>query len=457
MQAANLTIEDGVVIKFGSDAQLVVRDRLVVGKGITLTSHKDDNALGKLGLAPIPQLGDWLGLRLEKSAAGYGALALNDLTLRYGGASVSSKTTAALTVRGWSPSLQNLQVTNSGIGLKVMDGTAPVITGSSFLNNNTGIEANGSTLGITQSQLAGNTALAIDNKTPNNVITALNNWWGHASGPKEPVGNPSGQGDGITTGVNYGSFKTALGLMNPGVRLTEPSAYYEGHDILLDLSCVNAVEYRLSESSNFANSTPMTLTDGRVTAAFLASEGDGYKQINVEYKGADGSKAVASLSGGVLIDTEIPELTISNPANGSLVSQPITVSATASDAGGIAKVQLYIDGQLAATRTSAPYSYNWNTNSVADGSHMIKAVAIDNAGRTTEQTATVTLTKILPAADTSGPMLSNANTFLGLLGNGLTFTRSGNVSVSASDPSGISRVELLLDGNPVATATGSGT
>ena len=40
--AADLTIDDGVVVKFGNDAQLVVRDRLNAGAGLVLTSQKDD-------------------------------------------------------------------------------------------------------------------------------------------------------------------------------------------------------------------------------------------------------------------------------------------------------------------------------------------------------------------------------------------------------------------------------
>ena len=164
-----------------------------------------------------------------------------------------------------------------------------------------------------------------------------------------------------------------------------------------------------------------------------------------------------SLAGGALVDTQPPALTLSNPANGSLVSQPITVTATASDGSGIAKVQLYVDNQLVATKIAAPYTYGWNTNASTDGPHAIKAVATDGAGRTNEQTANITLARILPAADTSGPALASANSFLGLLSNGLVFTRSGNVSVTASDPSGIARVDLLLDGSAVATATGSGT
>src|SRR3954468_16192092 len=45
--AADLTIGDGVVVKFGPDAQLVVRDKVTVGKGVAFTSQKDDTLAGQ--------------------------------------------------------------------------------------------------------------------------------------------------------------------------------------------------------------------------------------------------------------------------------------------------------------------------------------------------------------------------------------------------------------------------
>src|SRR5258706_15556900 len=48
-RAADLTIADGVTVKFGADAQLVVRDRLTAGQGGVLTSQKDDSVAGQTG------------------------------------------------------------------------------------------------------------------------------------------------------------------------------------------------------------------------------------------------------------------------------------------------------------------------------------------------------------------------------------------------------------------------
>lgn len=457
--ASTLTIDDGVVVKFGADAQLKVRENIATGKGIVLTSHKDDQALGMLGVNPqTPQAGDWLGLSLEKTAyQGYGgAKLLSGLTIRYGGGNVNNKPSAALTLVGVSASLQNLIISDSSIGLKVLEGAAPVISGASFLRNATGIEASASALNISQSQLYGNKNLAIDNKTPDTVISALSNWWGHATGPKEPVGNPSGQGDTITTGVDYGNFKSALSLSNGSVYLAEPAAYFEQHDIALELYCMNAAEYRIAEGNSFDNAVPKPLADGRANATFATSDGDGVKQIKVQFRGPNNTTVVVPLDDGVLIDTKPPNIQLSNPANGSLISQPITVTAAANDEGGMGYVEFYVDDALVGTKGSAPYTFGWNTYPYADGGHQLKVVAIDKAGRKSEQVANVTLTKIVPAADVLGPTIYTLMVEGVQLSNGITLQHTTTIRFNATDPSGVTLGKLSFDGTSVATEVGRG-
>lgn len=81
---------------------------------------------------------------------------------------------------------------------------------------------------------------------------------------------------------------------------------------------------------------------------------------------------------------------IINPASGSTVTGGIPVEATATSSSGIAKVEFYLDGVLNKTENIAPYCmasdsgvapcYNWDSKSVANGSHTITAYAYDSAG-----------------------------------------------------------------------------
>jgi large repetitive protein len=456
--AAQLTLEEGVVVKFGSTGQLVVRDRIVTQPGVTLTSQRDDAFGGALSSQPQSAAGgDWRGLRLEKSAAATGALTLNDISVRFAGGTEPGGVGSGITVRGWSPTLQNLQITDSGIGLRLLAGAAPAISGSSFLRNTTGIDSENGVPSVSGSQFVANSSWGIQNRSTAGAIQAAGNWWGHATGPKQTETNPAGLGDAVSAGVNYSGFLTRAPLINPALRLAEPAAFFTQQTILLDLACINATEFRIAEGNAFTGVAFKPLTDGRGQVTYTASAGDGRKTINVQYRDASGTLATASISSGVLIDTQPPAVSLTNPASGSIVSQPITVEATASDASGITNVEFYLDGQRVATDTSAPYTYNWNTGSTTEGAHTLRAVATDLAGRTGEQTISVTVSRSATPADAEGPVLAEAKLAGTPLTNGATVARSSSVTVSATDRSGVSRVELLLDGVVVAAATGSGT
>jgi len=84
-------------------------------------------------------------------------------------------------------------------------------------------------------------------------------------------------------------------------------------------------------------------------------------------------------------------VSISSPASGATLSGPVTVSATASDNVGVAKVEFYLDNTLQATDTSSPYSWSWNTTSSTNGSHTVTAKAYDAAGNTASASVTVSV------------------------------------------------------------------
>jgi hypothetical protein len=79
-------------------------------------------------------------------------------------------------------------------------------------------------------------------------------------------------------------------------------------------------------------------------------------------------------------DTTPPTVSITSPASGSTVSGTISVTATASDNVGVAGVQFQVDGgNTGAQITSSPYTYALNTQSYANGSHTLTAVATDTS------------------------------------------------------------------------------
>ena len=70
------------------------------------------------------------------------------------------------------------------------------------------------------------------------------------------------------------------------------------------------------------------------------------------------------------------------------MSATVTLNATASDNVGVTDVKFYVDNSTTAlgTDSTSPYSASWNTTTVTNGAHMVKAVARDAAGNITTST-----------------------------------------------------------------------
>ncbi len=106
--------------------------------------------------------------------------------------------------------------------------------------------------------------------------------------------------------------------------------------------------------------------------------------------GNKGSASIAVMVNNIA-DITPPTIAITSPKSGSAVSGNVWISVNVSDDAGIAKVQLYVDGFLKATSTSAPFTTKWSTNGkVAKGAHTLQCKAYDAAGNIgSSQTITV--------------------------------------------------------------------
>jgi hypothetical protein len=79
-------------------------------------------------------------------------------------------------------------------------------------------------------------------------------------------------------------------------------------------------------------------------------------------------------------DTTAPTVNLSAPANGATLAGSVDLTATASDAIGVTKVEFFANGSLLGVDLVAPYRYTWNTLDVANGSYALMAKAFDAAG-----------------------------------------------------------------------------
>lgn len=86
----------------------------------------------------------------------------------------------------------------------------------------------------------------------------------------------------------------------------------------------------------------------------------------------------------ILSDTTSPNVALVSPADSSVVSGIVIVTASASDDVGIVGVQFRVDGvDYQSEDLVAPYEVSWDTNAVMNGSFTLTAVARDQAGNNT--------------------------------------------------------------------------
>ena len=190
-----------------------------------------------------------------------------------------------------------------------------------------------------------------------------------------------------------------------------------------------------SSSAPFSGAAPVDVANQTSTAITGLDPAHAYYFAVTAYN-ATGESAYSNV-------VSIPELTspvasITFPANNASVNGTVAVTAVATDNVGVTRVEFYVNGVLQGTDTATPYTYGWNTSSLAAGAYTMTAKAYDAAGNVGESTAVV----VSVVNDTTAPTVS-------LTSPASNAKVAGTVSVSASstDDVGVSKVEFYANGS----------
>ncbi|QTD46379.1 Ig-like domain-containing protein [Ottowia testudinis] len=450
---AQLSIADGVVVKFGSGTGIYVRDRLTTAPNVTFTSQADDQIGGQVGpVAGTPKRGDWLGVIVAPSVAPTG-LSLNGLALRYAGGSVGLpghlNGGAALSLPGGAYSFSKLQLLNNTLGVRIVGAGTPSFSQLRFTGNATGLQAEqGATPSIGESDISGNTDFGVRNLNPATVVNAQGNWWGHASGPRDTVGNPAGQGNPVSAGVNYGQHLQA----EPVLTCTMvPAAGYitRVRAIQLQLDCPQAAQYRIAEQSTFT-SEPWLGMEGTPTLANVTlSSAAGEKMLYVQFRTAQGGTATFALSQPIAYAPTGPLVQFEQPAAGAVLTQDTLIAVSAVDPEGVREVEFLINGQRLALLSSAPYQTSWALASVRNGSYTLSARATNTQGQSNTVGRQVTVQK---AGGSTGPVAMLSFAGQPLIANA-TLTQPGVLAITAESPVGIARIQGSVNGAAIFNQT----
>jgi subtilisin family serine protease len=156
--------------------------------------------------------------------------------------------------------------------------------------------------------------------------------------------------------------------------------------------------------------------------------------------------AAAALAAATALrtDSAAPSTSFRFPAASALVRGTVPIGARAGDDVGVGKVELLAGSRVVATDTTSPYAFRW-TAGAYHGPVTLTLRAYDRAGN-------VTLARRTVLVDNTGPAVLIARA-------PATGTRdirgTAYVTARASDPNGVQRLELLVNGRPVQRYAGT--
>jgi RHS repeat-associated protein len=232
----------------------------------------------------------------------------------------------------------------------------------------------------------------------------------------------------------------------PGVALTSPTAgdaSPEPGSFTLNATASD-VDGEVESVEFFSNNQSVGIDSMAPYSVLLSGLARGSYQIYAKATDDTGkTNSTTPITVTVTVPTNpAPTVTLTGPTNGQVLSAPATVilSATASDANGIANVKFKSGSTVVATVNSYPYSVSYPN--LAVGTYTFTAVATDNLGASsTSAPATVTVNSTPNNPPTVSLMTPSSGATMPA-GGALTLT------ASAADTDGsITSVKFLANGS----------
>src|SRR5438132_8054935 len=137
--------------------------------------------------------------------------------------------------------------------------------------------------------------------------------------------------------------------------------------------------------------TPSATSGSVYSSAFSVGS-----NMTVKYLPIDNAGNVSAVNSQTIsFDTTKPAVSLSAPKTGATLTGAATLSATATDNIAVKQVDFLVDGNLAKSAASSPYTVSWDSSSVGNGTHSVAARAVDTAGnQTTSAAVTVTVANV---------------------------------------------------------------
>lgn len=138
-----------------------------------------------------------------------------------------------------------------------------------------------------------------------------------------------------------------------------------------------------------------------------------------------------------------PQVAIVYPPNNTFVKDSILIIAEATDNVEVAKVQFFIDGNMAYEDLTSPYTYLWHLDTLV-GTHTIIAKVWDNDDNTA--LSNIVNVQILDTTDTEAPEIAIISP-----GGWSTVFDTIQIATEVWDNRGVARVIFYIDGDSLDT------
>jgi hypothetical protein len=253
------------------------------------------------------------------------------------------------------------------------------------------------------------------------------------------------QSDALASWSSYGSF-VSLAAPGVGIWTCNTNGAYAAWSGTSFSSPIVAGVAALIASANPALSNAQIVNVLKASADDLGATGFdtsyGYGRVNA-------SRAVLSAAGvPPPPDITAPNVAIVTPVAGSILKGTVGISVRSTDNVSVTRTECYVDGVLIGANTNAVVTFSWNSATVADGVHLLRARAYDAAGNTAVS-ADISVT-VQNAADVNAPVVTISSPTDGSTVQGVI-----SVAVRATDNTGVAWVDCYLDGRLLGSRSGA--
>ena len=200
-----------------------------------------------------------------------------------------------------------------------------------------------------------------------------------------------GQAVTVTVAVSGGQSGNILGVMLVTTLSPVPESIPAAKGWTINADPSGTTAYNYYEVTNYAGS-------GTYSWSLTAPEVDDAYQLfaRVMHGGGDQAFAVddvvgVSIAVGSTGTPVGPIVSIISPTSGETVDGVVTITASIPSSEPLVYALLSIDGVAKENKSGAPFSWTLNTETLADGEHVINITAVDTLGKVGYKELTITI------------------------------------------------------------------